>query len=55
MVGGPSGGDDNMAVGNKYYAGQEYDFVFDVDIHEGAAPLKLPVNRSDNPYIVADR
>lgn len=29
--------------------------VFDVDVQEGAAPLKLALNRGDNPYLVADR
>lgn len=35
------------AVGNqrkKMHAGKEYDFVFDVDIADGAPPLKLPYN-----------
>jgi phospholipase A-2-activating protein len=26
------------------FEGREYDFVFDVDIQEGAPPLKLPYN-----------
>lgn len=29
--------------------------VFDVDAEEGAPPRKLPMNRGDNPYIVAER
>lgn len=29
----------------KVFEGKEYDFVFDVDIQEGATPLKLPYNR----------
>lgn len=53
VVGGPS--DDTMATGSKIFEGQQYDFVFDVDVVEGAPPLKLPVNRDDNPYIVADK
>lgn len=36
------------------YQGREYDYVFDVDIEEGAPPLKLPFNNSDNVYIVAE-
>jgi phospholipase A-2-activating protein len=32
------------------YQGQQYDFVFDVDIEEGKPPLKLPYNLSENPY-----
>ena len=40
--------------GKKEYAGVEYDFVFDVDIQEGAPTLKLPFNRGDNPYAAAE-
>ena len=28
----------------QLYNGEEYDHVFDVDVHEGAPPLKLPYN-----------
>ncbi|KAI5056625.1 hypothetical protein GOP47_0028443 [Adiantum capillus-veneris] len=35
--------------------GQQYDFVFDVDIEDGAPVRKLPYNRGDNPYTVADQ
>ena len=35
--------------------GIEYDYVFDVDIQEGAPPLKLPYNVSQNPYEAAQR
>jgi phospholipase A-2-activating protein len=44
------------AVGNsrkQVFAGKEYDYVFDVDIQEGAPPLKLPFNKGDNPYQAA--
>jgi hypothetical protein len=37
------------------YEGIEYDYVFDVDVHEGAPPLKLPYNVSENPYAAAQR
>ncbi|KAJ2807985.1 WD repeat protein Lub1 [Coemansia guatemalensis] len=37
------------------FEGREYDYVFDVDIQEGAPPLKLPYNASDNPYDAARR
>ena len=40
--------------GKKEHAGVEYDFVFDVDIQEGAPTLKLPFNRGDNPYAAAE-
>ncbi|KAI6045574.1 WD40-repeat-containing domain protein [Pisolithus marmoratus] len=39
----------------QLHNGKEYDYVFDVDIQEGAPPLKLPVNVSENPYVVAQR
>ncbi len=32
------------------YNGQEYDYVFDVDIEDGKPALKLPYNLSENPY-----
>lgn len=37
------------------YLGQEYDFVFDVDIEDGKPPLKLPYNVSANPYDAATK
>jgi len=37
------------------YNGIEYDYVFDVDIQEGAPPLKLPYNVSENPFAAAQR
>lgn len=55
MVGGPGGGGDTMAVGGKMHGGQQWDYVFDVDAEEGAAPRKLPANRGEDPYVVADR
>ncbi|KAJ8096502.1 WD40-repeat-containing domain protein [Lipomyces tetrasporus] len=39
----------------QIYEGQEYDYVFDVDIQEGAPPLKLPYNATENPYMAAQR
>ncbi|KDN34694.1 PUL-domain-containing protein, partial [Tilletiaria anomala UBC 951] len=33
----------------------EYDYVFDVDVTEGAPPLKLPFNLGENPYFAAQR
>lgn len=45
---------DSVGSGRKrLYEGQEYDFVFDVDIQEGVPPLKLPYNASDNPFDAA--
>lgn len=37
----------------REYEGKKYDFVFDVDIQEGAPPLKLPYNASENPFEAA--
>ncbi|KAL4981115.1 PUL domain-containing protein [Aspergillus desertorum] len=37
------------------YLGQDYDFVFDVDVEDGKPPLKLPYNLSQNPYEAASK
>ncbi|KAI9782138.1 MAG: hypothetical protein M1835_004103, partial [Candelina submexicana] len=37
------------------YLGEQYDYVFDVDIAEGRPPLKLPYNLSQNPYEAATK
>ena len=49
------GNDDTVGVGGKLYAGQNWDYVFDVDAEEGTAPRKLPANRGEDPYVIADR
>ncbi|WRT66660.1 uncharacterized protein IL334_003620 [Kwoniella shivajii] len=47
---------DAIGQGRKQlYEGQEYDYVFDVDVAEGVPPLKLPYNASENPWIAAQR
>lgn len=48
---------DSVGTGGKKveYLGQDYDYVFDVDIEDGKPPLKLPYNLSENPYTVATR
>ncbi|XP_050524423.1 phospholipase A-2-activating protein [Daktulosphaira vitifoliae] len=33
--------------------GKEYDFVWNVDIEDGAPPLKLPYNKDEDPWSVA--
>jgi phospholipase A-2-activating protein len=51
-------GDVVDAVGSgrkQLFNGKEYDYVFDVDVQEGAPPLKLPFNVSENPYVAAQR
>jgi phospholipase A-2-activating protein len=48
--------DSTGSSGRKVqYNGQEYDYVFDVDIEEGKPPLKLPYNLSQNPYEAATK
>ncbi|AEY97436.1 FAER448Wp [Eremothecium gossypii FDAG1] len=37
------------------FQGKMYDYVFDVDIQDGAPPLKLALNANDNPYDAADK
>jgi phospholipase A-2-activating protein len=50
------GGDNTEAGGGKKTLdGVAYDYVFDVDIQEGAPTLKLPFNAGDNPYDAAER
>ncbi|XP_014494200.1 phospholipase A-2-activating protein [Vigna radiata var. radiata] len=39
----------------QQFDGIQYDYVFDVDIGDGMPIRKLPYNRSDNPYDVADK
>ncbi|KAL1746286.1 WD40-repeat-containing domain protein [Schizophyllum fasciatum] len=51
-------GDVVGSVGNnkrQLYKGQEYDYVFDVAIQDGAPSLKLPYNANENPYTAAQR
>ncbi|XP_042004538.1 phospholipase A-2-activating protein-like [Salvia splendens] len=50
VVDGP---DDNMK--SPVLNGVQYDHVFDVDIGDGEPIRKLPYNRSENPYDVADK
>ncbi|KAL8820037.1 MAG: hypothetical protein Q9191_007599, partial [Dirinaria sp. TL-2023a] len=38
-----------------HHQGQDYDYVFDVDIEDGKPPLKLPYNVSQNPYEAATK
>ncbi|KAL0840126.1 hypothetical protein ABMA28_015431 [Loxostege sticticalis] len=39
--------------GKTMYQGQEYDFVFSVDIKDGAPPIKLPYNKTEDPWVAA--
>jgi phospholipase A-2-activating protein len=51
VVAPPGGGGD----GRKEHAGRSWDYVFDVDVADGAPPLKLAMDADENPYAVADR
>ena len=60
VVAGPGGDDAGAAPAaagpaKKWHAGAAWDFVFDVDVADGAPPLRLPYNRGENPYTAADR
>mmetsp|Transcript_9394 Transcript_9394/g.57327 ORF Transcript_9394/g.57327 Transcript_9394/m.57327 type:complete len:750 (-) Transcript_9394:942-3191(-) len=48
------GPDDNMDVSAKMLDGVQYDYVFDVDIADGAPVRKLPYNIGQNPHTVAE-
>lgn len=50
VVGSASGSD-----GKKEFDGKYWDYLFDVDIEDGAPPLKLPYNANENPYVAAER
>ena len=54
-LGEVTGVDDDSGGKKKTLDGVSYDFVFDVDIQEGAPVLKLPFNVGDNPYDAAER
>lgn len=44
---------DAVGSGRKQlFNGKEYDYVFDVDVQEGAPPLKLPFNVSGKYFIL---
>ncbi|GBP48926.1 Phospholipase A-2-activating protein [Eumeta japonica] len=46
-------GSNPVTEGKTMYQGQEYDFVFSVDIKDGAPPLKLPFNKNEDPWVAA--
>ncbi|KMY87437.1 phospholipase A-2-activating protein [Drosophila simulans] len=51
-VSGASGGTQSNS-GKKLHEGKEYDFVFSVDISDTEPPIKLPYNRSEDPWQAA--
>ncbi|XP_058062280.1 phospholipase A-2-activating protein [Anopheles bellator] len=48
---GASDGD----TGKQLYEGREYDYVFSVNLTDDAPNLKLPYNRGEDPWFVAQR
>lgn len=54
VVSGPDAGGSG-AGGRTWHNGREWDHVFDVDVADGAPPLKLAMDADENPYSVADR
>eukprot|EP01063_Lacrimia_lanifica_P018482 TRINITY_DN25388_c0_g1_i1.p1 TRINITY_DN25388_c0_g1~~TRINITY_DN25388_c0_g1_i1.p1 ORF type:complete len:846 (+),score=339.72 TRINITY_DN25388_c0_g1_i1:57-2540(+) len=54
--GGGEGGGNPLAPKKPVHNGKEYDYVFDVDLTgDGRGYLKLPYNRTDNPYEAAQQ
>lgn len=53
VVDGPS--DPSDPGSSPLLNGKSFDFVFDVDIGDGLPIRKLPYNRGENPYDVADK
>lgn len=53
-VGDVLGSTDKDSSGKTVFEGKSYDFVFSVDVEEGKPPLKLPYNREDDVYQVAN-
>lgn len=48
-------GSSGNSNGKHEFNGKEWDYVFDVDIEDGAPPLKLPYDSNENPYTAAER
>ncbi|CAH8511329.1 unnamed protein product [Dicrocoelium dendriticum] len=49
---------DVVGAGNSklpVHNGKEYDFVFSVDVSDNGQALKLPYNRTEDPWLVAQR
>ena len=52
-AGGGGDGGGAATLGKRLYEGKEYDYLFDIDIN--GAPLKLPFNRGDDPWMAAQQ
>lgn len=48
-------GPGDATAPSQVHDGARYDFVFNVDIGDGEPVRKLPYNRSDDPYAVAEK
>lgn len=48
-----SAGEAPATLGKRLYQGKEYDYLFDIDIN--GAPLQLPFNRGDDPWMTAQK
>lgn len=48
-------GGDVQSSGKRLYNGEEYDYVFSVDIQDGVPPLKLPYNIDEDPWHAAQK
>jgi phospholipase A-2-activating protein len=57
VMSGPESGGTAAGGGSikKTLNGVEWDYIIDVDVADGAPPLKLAMNADENPYLVADR
>lgn len=51
---GAAGG-TQASSGKTLFEGKEYDYVFSVDISETEPPIKLPYNRGEDPWMVAQK
>ncbi|CAH0554986.1 unnamed protein product [Brassicogethes aeneus] len=53
-VGDVLGGTDKDSSGKTVFEGKSYDFVFSVDVEDGKPALKLPYNKGEDVYQVAN-
>ena len=51
---GAAGG-TQASSGKTLFDGKEYDYVFSVDISDTSAPLKLPYNHGEDPWLAAQK
>lgn len=51
---GAAGG-SQASSGKQLFEGKEYDFVFSVDIADGMPSIKLPYNKGEDPWMVAQQ